>query len=104
MLAEKVATQLSKRIEKDGNLLNTGFLGAADLIPILEKYGLRDQAISLLFTSDYPSWFYSVDQGATTIWERWNSYTKKDGFGDDKMNSFNHYAYGAVGRFFFMKA
>ncbi|TWX66883.1 Bacterial alpha-L-rhamnosidase [Colwellia demingiae] len=100
-LAEKVALKLSKRIEQDGNLLNTGFLGTADLIPTLEKYGMRDQAMSILFSSDYPSWLYSIDQGATTMWERWNSYTKKDGFGDDSMNSFNHYAYGAVGRFFY---
>jgi alpha-L-rhamnosidase len=100
-LAEKAALQLSRRIKDDGNLLNTGFLGTADLIPTLEKYGFREQAMSLLFSSQYPSWFYSIDQGATTMWERWNSYTKKDGFGDDSMNSFNHYAYGAVGRFFY---
>ncbi len=99
--AEKVATQLSNRIKEDGDLLNTGFLGTAELIPTLEKYGLRDQAMGILFSSDYPGWFYSIDQGATTLWERWNSYTKKDGFGDDSMNSFNHYAYGAIGRFFY---
>jgi len=53
-------------------------------------------AYSLLLQHKNPSWLYSVDQGATTIWERWNSYTKKDGFGNAGMNSFNHYAYGAV--------
>jgi alpha-L-rhamnosidase len=50
----------------------------------------------LLFQRKNPSWLYSVDQGATTIWERWNSYRKDTGFGPVGMNSFNHYAYGAV--------
>ncbi|WP_442794581.1 alpha-L-rhamnosidase-related protein [Pelobium manganitolerans] len=53
-------------------------------------------AYNLVLQRDNPSWLYSIDQGATTIWERWNSYTLKDGFGDASMNSFNHYAYGAV--------
>lgn len=100
-LAAKAAANLSERIRQDGNLLNTGFIGTAQLIPALEKFGLREQARDILFTSEYPSWFYSIDQGATTIWERWNSYTKKDGFGDDSMNSFNHYAYGAIGQFLY---
>ena len=55
-----------------------------------------DVAYDLLLQDQFPSWLYSVDQGATTVWERWNSYTKKDGFGPVNMNSFNHYAYGAV--------
>ena len=55
-----------------------------------------DVAYSLLLQHAFPSWLYSVDQGATTIWERWNSYTKDKGFGPVGMNSFNHYAYGAV--------
>ena len=53
-------------------------------------------AYTLLMQREEPSWLYSIDQGATTIWERWNSYTKAKGFGDVGMNSFNHYAYGAV--------
>ncbi|MGB6220303.1 family 78 glycoside hydrolase catalytic domain [Haloferula sp.] len=100
-LARKAARNLAERISKDDNLLNSGFIGTAVIIQTLEKYGLRQQARDILFTSEYPSWFYSIDQGATTIWERWNSYTKKDGFGDDSMNSFNHYAYGAVGSFLY---
>ncbi|MFC7335647.1 family 78 glycoside hydrolase catalytic domain [Haloferula chungangensis] len=102
-LADKATGHLSEKIEEFGNLLNTGFIGTSVLIPTLEKHGLREQALNILFTSDYPSWFYSIVQGATSIWERWNSYTKKDGFGDDSMNSFNHYAYGAVGGFFYEK-
>ncbi|QIL88562.1 family 78 glycoside hydrolase catalytic domain [Microbulbifer sp. SH-1] len=99
--SQKVAARLSERIERDQNRLNTGFLGTSVLISTLEKYGLLDQAVSILFSDRYPSWFYSIDQGATTIWERWNSYSKEDGFGDASMNSFNHYAYGAVGSFLF---
>lgn len=97
----RVAQHLSKRIEDDGNLLNTGFIGTSVIVSVLEQNGLLDQALAILFSSEYPSWFYSIDQGATTMWERWNSYTRKDGFGDDSMNSFNHYAYGAVGQFMY---
>jgi alpha-L-rhamnosidase len=57
---------------------------------------MNDLAYSLLLQTKDPSWLYSVRQGATTVWERWNSYTKETGFGDVGMNSFNHYAYGAV--------
>lgn len=56
---------------------------------------------TMLFKESYPSWFYSINQGATTMWERWNSYSHEDGFGDAKMNSFNHYAYGAIGLWFY---
>ena len=62
----------------------------------LAEIGENDLAYSLLLQRDNPSWLYSVDQGATTIWERWNSYTLATGFGNVAMNSFNHYAYGAV--------
>ena len=57
---------------------------------------MTSTAYDLLLQEEYPSWLFSVNQGATTVWERWNSYTVKDGFGDVNMNSFNHYAYGAV--------
>ena len=62
----------------------------------LTYLGEAETAYSLLLSHGYPSWLYSVDQGATTVWERWNSYTLKDGFGPVGMNSFNHYAYGAI--------
>lgn len=58
-------------------------------------------AYSLLLQTECPSWLYSVRQGATTIWERWNSYTLATGFGDVGMNSFNHYAYGCVGEWMY---
>ena len=60
--------------------------------------GMTDVAYTLLFQRKNPSWLYSVDNGATTIWERWNSYMKENGMGPNGMNSFNHYAYGCVGQ------
>ena len=87
---------LKKNIADNGNCLQTGFLGTSILMDTLSENGLTDVAYSLLLNHNFPSWLYSVDQGATTVWERWNSYTKKDGFGPVGMNSFNHYAYGSV--------
>ena len=63
---------------------------------MLSEFGHTDAAFALLQQEDFPSWKYPILQGATTIWERWNSYTIKDGFGDAGMNSFNHYSYGSV--------
>jgi alpha-L-rhamnosidase len=63
---------------------------------VLCDNGYSDLAYRLLQNDTYPSWGYSIKNGATTIWERWNSYTKEDGFGDVGMNSFNHYSLGSV--------
>ena len=88
---------LVANIEKRGNRLSTGFLGTAILMDTLTyKAGRPDLAYSLLLQHGNPGWLYSVDNGATTTWERWNSYTKEKGFGPVGMNSFNHYAYGSV--------
>ena len=92
----KAVKALHNKIVKNGYKLSTGFVGAGILNKILAENGECDLAYSLLLQTANPSWLYSVDQGATTIWERWNSYTKATGFGDVGMNSFNHYAYGAV--------
>ena len=81
--------------------LTTGFLGTPLLCPVLTSFGRTDLAYRLLLQEDYPSWLYTVKNGATTMWERWNSYTKEHGFGDVGMNSFNHYAYGAVGEWMY---
>ena len=89
-------TRLSQAIRDNGHKLNTGFVGTGILNTTLSRFGLTDYAYDLLLQRDNPSWLYSVDQGATTIWERWNSYTLESGFGEASMNSFNHYAYGAV--------
>ena len=83
--------------QADGHL-RTGFLGTPLLAPVLDRFGRTDVAYQVLFKDTYPSWFYSIHQGATTMWERWNSYSHENGFGDASMNSFNHYAYGAIGQ------
>ncbi len=78
--------------------LLTGFIGTAWISAALSDGGRTDMAYRLLQQTTYPSWLYSVEQGATTIWERLNSYTHNDGFGgNNHMNSFNHYSFGAVG-------
>ena len=78
--------------------LMTGFIGTAWIGKVLSDNGYGDVAYRMLQQITYPSWLYSVDQGATTIWERLNSYTHTDGFGgNNSMNSFNHYSFGAVG-------
>lgn len=78
--------------------LMTGFIGTAWINPVLSDAGRSDVAYRLLQQTSYPSWLYPVEQGATTIWERLNSYTHRDGFGgNNRMNSFNHYSFGAVG-------
>ena len=97
----KVFDKLVQRLEKDNFHLNTGFVGTPHLNPVLTKFGRHDLACRLLFNKTYPSWLYPVMQGATTMWERWNSYSHKDGFGDANMNSFNHYAYGAIGQWMY---
>ena len=96
-IKKEATAQLLKNIEDHGGCLQTGFLGTSILMDTLTyDVGRPDVAYSLLLQHKFPSWLYSVDQGATTIWERWNSYTKEKGFGPVSMNSFNHYAYGAV--------
>lgn len=75
--------------------LTTGFVGIKFLLPVLCEIGCTDLAYDLITKESYPSWGYTVRNGATTIWERWNSYTISGGFEDRHMNSFNHYAFGS---------
>ncbi len=96
-LRPKAFAHLIDLIEARGCHLTTGFVGTPLLLPVLTRFDRTDLAYSILLQEDYPSWLYTVRNGATTMWERWNSYTKEHGFGDVGMNSFNHYAYGAVG-------
>lgn len=78
--------------------LMTGFIGTAWVLEALSNIDRDDLAYAMLTSTNYPSWLYPVTQGATTVWERLNSYTHKDGFGsNNSMNSFNHYSFGAVG-------
>ena len=93
---ENVIARLRQNFAEHGNCLQTGFLGTSILMATLTENGMSDIAYELLFQRKNPSWIYSIDNGATTIWERWNSYTKDKGLGPVGMNSFNHYAYGAV--------
>ena len=93
---EDMLIRLRQNFADHDGCLQTGFLGTSILMTTLSEYGMSDVAWDLLFQRKNPSWLYSVDQGATTIWERWNSYTLENGMGPQGMNSFNHYAYGAV--------
>ena len=96
------AVEHLKRViaECDGHL-RTGFLGTPVLPFVLDQVGEIDLMYSILFKETYPSWFYSINNGATTMWERWDSYTLENGFHKDGMNSFNHYAYGAIGQWMY---
>ena len=92
---------LKQTVDNNGGKLSTGFIGTPLLLPTLSTIGLSNYAYNLLLQKENPSWLYSLNQGATTIWERWDSYTIENGFGPASMNSFNHYAYGAVGEWLY---
>ncbi|HLZ44904.1 MAG TPA: alpha-L-rhamnosidase C-terminal domain-containing protein, partial [Gemmatimonadales bacterium] len=77
--------------------LTTGFLGTPQLLPVLSATGHLDEAYGLLLQRTYPSWLYPITRGATTMWERWDGIRPDSSFEDAGMNSFNHYAFGAVG-------
>jgi alpha-L-rhamnosidase len=98
---KRALEQLAGDIEGRKTHLSTGFVGTPLVAPVLSRHGRTDLAYKLLLQETYPSWLYTVLQGATTMWERWNSYTKEQGFGDASMNSFNHYAYGAIGEWMY---
>lgn len=100
-LEDEVASQFVETLERRNNHLSTGFLGVDGLLPALTAIGRTDIAYTLLQNTDYPSWGYEIGKGATTIWERWNSIMPDGSFGPVEMNSFNHYAYGAVGEWMY---
>lgn len=96
---------LAELIRQNGGKLATGFLGAKPLLPALSASGHSDVAYDLFLSKEFPSWGFEVENGSTTIWERWDSYTKEDGFKyNAAMNSFNHYAFGAVCEWMFGNA
>ena len=97
-LRMRTGQKLADMIRKNGTRMSTGFLGTRPLLPVLSSVGQHDLAVFLFQSREFPSWGYEVEQGATTIWERWDSYTKEDGFGrhNAAMNSFSHYSFGAV--------
>jgi alpha-L-rhamnosidase len=90
------AQRLAEDVRRMGHL-TTGFLGTPSLTRMLSENGHLDDAYTLLLNDKYPSWLYEVKQGATTIWERWDGKKPDSTFEEASMNSFNHYAYGAVG-------
>ncbi len=91
------ATELVRHIKGRNYHLATGFVGTPYILEVLEETGHIDVAYKLLEQETFPSWLFPVKNGATTIWERWDGWTPDKGFQDKGMNSFNHYAYGAVG-------
>ena len=97
----KAQNHLLEEIKNADYHLGTGFLGTPILPKVLDDMGEIDLMYKILFKETYPSWFYSINQGATNIWERWNSYSKAEGYNPQSMNSLNHYAYGAIGQWMY---
>jgi alpha-L-rhamnosidase len=97
----QTADKFLQKLAADNYHLKTGFLGTPWLLPALSKIGRDDLAMQVLLNEDYPSWGFPISIGATTMWERWNSIQPDGTFGPVDMNSFNHYAYGAVGDWMF---
>lgn len=93
----QAADRLVENIRNYGNHLTTGFLGTPYLCHVLTRFDHADVAYNLLMQETYPSWLYPVKMGATTIWERWDGIKPDGTFQTPSMNSFNHYAYGAIG-------
>ncbi|MCS6938244.1 MAG: glycoside hydrolase family 78 protein [Roseiflexaceae bacterium] len=100
-LRPAAADALARDILARDTHLSTGFVGTPYLPHVLTAAGCLDLAYALLFQRTWPSWLYPVTQGATTIWERWDGWTHDKGFQDPGMNSFNHYAYGAIGEWLY---
>jgi len=100
-IREKAANKFVQEIKRFNDHLATGFIGTPRLLPGLSQAGRDEQAYKLLLTDTYPSWLFPVKNGATTMWERWDGWTPEKGFGWIGMNSFNHYAFGAVGEFLY---
>ena len=100
-LRAPAAQYLVDNIASKNNHLSTGFVGVGYLCPVLTETGHNNVAYTLLENDTFPSWGYSIKQGATTIWERWDGYTKEKGFQDPGMNSFNHYSLGSVGQWLY---
>ncbi|MHA6485047.1 family 78 glycoside hydrolase catalytic domain [Paenibacillus sp. strain BS8-2] len=95
--AKRSARRLKELLESSKHHLTTGFVGTPYISHVLSENGMLDEAYTLLMQQDYPSWLYPVTKGATTIWEHWDGIKEDGSFWSTDMNSFNHYAYGAVG-------
>ncbi|MBO2516400.1 MAG: alfa-L-rhamnosidase [Clostridiales bacterium] len=101
---KKTADDLAAMVVRDGTRLRTGFLGTPYLLHVLTEYGHADLAWSLLLREGYPGWLYPVTKGATTVWEHWDGIKEDGTFWSKDMNSYNHYAYGAVADWVFEQA
>ena len=99
-LRSAAAEHLVRTIEREDWHLSTGFVGVGYLCPVLTEAGYTDVAYRLLINETYPSWGYTIKNGATTIWERWDGWTEA-GFQSPNMNSFNHYSLGSVGEWLY---
>ena len=100
-LRPKAAARLAAEVRKFGYHLTTGFVGTPYLCHVLSRFGYTDLAYELMNQESFPSWLYPVKKGATTIWERWDGIKPDGSFQDAGMNSFNHYAYGAIGEWLY---
>jgi alpha-L-rhamnosidase len=97
---DSVAARLAKDVKSFGHI-TTGFIGASLVNPVLSEFGYNDLAYMLLMRKEYPGYLYPITKGATTIWERWDGIKPDGSFQDPGMNSFNHYAYGAIGNWMY---
>jgi alpha-L-rhamnosidase len=97
----QAASHLVDAIAREDWHVATGFVGVGYLMPVLSSYGYSDVAYRLLEQRSFPSWQYTIDRGATTIWERWDGWTEDHGFQTPRMNSFNHYSLGSVGEWLY---
>ncbi len=100
-MREQTAARFAEEIAEFDYHLATGFIGTPRLLPSLEEAGHIDLAYRLLLNTTYPSWLFQVTLGATTMWERWDGWTPDQGFQNSGMNSFNHFAFGAVGEWLY---
>lgn len=98
---DRTVAGLIRLLEASGYHLTTGFVGTPYLNLVLADAGHYEAAYKLLLQTDYPSWLYPITRGATTIWEHWDGMKEDGSFWSASMNSFNHYAYGAIGDFLY---
>ncbi len=101
---QATADALADMVRRDGTQLRTGFVGTPYILHVLTQYGHADVAWDLLLRREYPGWLYPISKGATTIWEHWDGIHEDGSFWSADMNSFNHYAYGAVADWVFEQA
>lgn len=101
MTKDEVRAPLRACFAAADDRITVGFLGVKFVLPVLCELGETELAYKILTSREYPGWLYSVVNGATTIWERWDGYTKERGFGDVEMNSYNHYSCGSCGEWMF---